>query len=386
MILEIKLNQSIDNTLGEEIIKSAYFLDPNIVEIKFENSVFKFTSTTPLRNSFKKKFTEYTNQILSSNLRFKPKTYDKLNIDFFGSYKENPALELIKTGQIIKNSSGVYSFTGEIEILFSKLNSKLKDLIKTNFDVKEFFFPSLIKFESLEKSNYIKQHAHQLNFVNHIEENSETLKNFSVLKNDFKKIKKLISNEMLHCLSPTVCHHLYESFENKTIEKTFLAMSSSKCYRYESKSTLELERLKEFNMTELICIGSKNDVDQSFKSFKEFSVLFLDNLGLKSIFCSANDLFFMENHAKLKSFQLASESKIEGKIYLPYNNNWISSLSINMHNDHFGKSFNIKLKNIGNVNSCCLGFGLERIMLGLLSQYGHFLEKWPKKLKTFLEL
>ena len=54
-------------------------------------------------------------------------------------------------------------------------------------------------------------------------------------------------------------------------------------------------------------------------------------------------------------------------------------MSSNIHGDTFSKNFNIK-KNDKNIQTGCMGFGLERFAMVLIAQHGINKNNWPKNL------
>ena len=58
--------------------------------------------------------------------------------------------------------------------------------------------------------------------------------------------------------------------------------------------------------------------------------------------------------------------------------------SFNWHQDHFTKTFGIETASGDVANTACLGFGLERVTLALLSTHGMDLAKWPAAVRSAL--
>ena len=59
-------------------------------------------------------------------------------------------------------------------------------------------------------------------------------------------------------------------------------------------------------------------------------------------------------------------------------------VSSNLHQDHFGANFGIRLADGSPAHSSCVGFGLERISLALLRQHGFDPEAWPAAVRMEL--
>ena len=52
--------------------------------------------------------------------------------------------------------------------------------------------------------------------------------------------------------------------------------------------------------------------------------------------------------------------------------------SFNYHQDHFAHTFGVTMADGGPAHTACLGFGLERIRLGLLRRHGLDPATWPE--------
>jgi hypothetical protein len=59
-------------------------------------------------------------------------------------------------------------------------------------------------------------------------------------------------------------------------------------------------------------------------------------------------------------------------------------VSCNCHRDHFGLNFGITSADGEVAHSACVGFGMERIALGLLKHHGLDVNGWPASLRGVL--
>ena len=60
--------------------------------------------------------------------------------------------------------------------------------------------------------------------------------------------------------------------------------------------------------------------------------------------------------------------------------------STNYHEDHFGHPFSLRTPDGEHAHSACIGFGLERITLALLSTHGLDPAAWPDSVRESLSL
>ena len=60
--------------------------------------------------------------------------------------------------------------------------------------------------------------------------------------------------------------------------------------------------------------------------------------------------------------------------------------SANWHQDHFGDLFAIRDDQGQTAHTACVGFGLERVTLALLRVHGTAPERWPRAVRSALQL
>lgn len=61
-------------------------------------------------------------------------------------------------------------------------------------------------------------------------------------------------------------------------------------------------------------------------------------------------------------------------------------VSCNCHREHFGENFAITTPDGEYAHSACVGFGMERIALALLSTHGLDVSEWPSEVRVRLAL
>ena len=219
--------------------------------------------------------------------------------------------------------------------------------------------------------------------------NIETIEELKRKLKDNIKINDLEFNKYTKTpefvLSPTVCYHFYKANENSIIENDFVgATVTSNCYRNEGKSISGLRRLREFNMREIIFIGRKEIILKKRKDLLELQREMIERTDIEGYIQTASDPFFIDTYDKQRLFQISFDLKYEVKAFLPFESEWFAIGSVNYHQDHFGNSFNIRLKNNEIAHSCCLGYGLDRWCFSIFAQHGLNKKKWSKNLKELL--
>ena len=59
-------------------------------------------------------------------------------------------------------------------------------------------------------------------------------------------------------------------------------------------------------------------------------------------------------------------------------------MSFNYHQDHFGHIFGIRTTGGAEAHTACLGFGMERLVLGLFKTHGMWTSEWPSPVRRTL--
>jgi hypothetical protein len=99
---------------------------------------------------------------------------------------------------------------------------------------------------------------------------------------------------------------------------------------------------------------------------------------------NANDMFFTDDYAVKASFQRQQEAKRELRLLIPQDEQRISVFSSNFHSNTFGKAFNISVDGRP-ATSACVGWGYERWIYAIFSQFGLDIADWPKGLRDDFE-
>lgn len=131
-------------------------------------------------------------------------------------------------------------------------------------------------------------------------------------------------------------------------------------------------------MKEFVFIGVEEDLEYYIEKSKELVRFWIKKFCLNAKCETANDSFFASNYKKLRYFQLIGNSKLEYKILIPNNNEYISCCSANYHRTHFSKAYNIRTYSKNYCYTACFAFGIERLTYAFLSQKGLDINKWDE--------
>jgi acyl carrier protein len=189
---------------------------------------------------------------------------------------------------------------------------------------------------------------------------------------------------------PAVCYHVYAAWEGKRLgDRPILLTARGRCYRSEPGQSFSLERLREFEMREIVMLGPRDDVERFRQRLMEKVSDLVRALDLEGRVEKASDPFFLgtaEAPVSLEGLpdargrrlmQQVLPLKYELRLVLDETGRTCAVASFNHHLDFFGRRFDIRLASEDSAHSGCVAFGLERWVLAFLSQHGTDERNWP---------
>ena len=137
-------------------------------------------------------------------------------------------------------------------------------------------------------------------------------------------------------------------------------------------------------MREVVWIGHPRFVIEARARAEELIVQWAKDWELVGSFETSNDMFFTQDYAIKASFQRQQQAKKELRLLIPAEGQSISVFSSNFHAATFGKAFNITLGGRP-ATSACVGWGYERWVYAIFSQFGFDVNQWPTRLREEFE-
>lgn len=185
-------------------------------------------------------------------------------------------------------------------------------------------------------------------------------------------------------LTPAACYPVYPVIAQRghLPEEGRIVDAFSYCFRHEP--SLDPTRMQLFRMREYIRLGTAEQI-QAFRSeWIERGTRMIDMLELPNSIDLANDPFFGRGGKIVARSQREQNLKFELLIPIESEDRLTACLSFNYHMDHFGLLWGIKTQDGGVAHTGCVGFGLERLTLGLFRHHGFDIQKWPQKVRDAL--
>lgn len=370
--------------LIDEIVPKLAYIDEAVVSAKITPQGEQVTmrvkagTTSGQLTEIERKTQQVISKVVENDFKPRIKVLED-HLDRESPYQLDPMAELVSSGELRQEQSGVYAFGPLLAGLIDFFESQFIELAD-HFQARPYRFPTLIPAQDLERVNYFRAFPHSLSFATHLRSNLDVIDDFSqhactdehglnVSMDSFAQINTL--------LSPAVCYHLYFMLADQPLpDGALCATAVSNCFRYESSNLQSLERLWNFTMREVIFVGSKDYVLDNREEGRKFMEEKFSQIGLAYKVETANDPFFI-GEFKQAIFQSAFQLKYEIRARLPFKNSTLAVGSYNYHQDFFGRHLNISLPDGSPAQTGCVAFGLERIAYAFLSQYGLARDNWP---------
>jgi hypothetical protein len=258
---------------------------------------------------------------------------------------------------IIKGEDGALTIRGRAACLFDNVNREIKALAKS-LSAEEFVLPSSLSMDNLKRSGYSERFPQ---FATYLTAHGQT--------------------ERACCSA--VCLGCYPHFAGSQLAEgnAFSITALGKVFRHESAGYVEPERLSEFNMREIIFFGSSQFVSASLTNCYEWLKSLLLECRIRGSIELAQDPFFCAEADVLSAYQRTHRSKLEMRLEKPGTKERVATASVNNHDTHFAKAFDIRFKSGEFIHTGCFGLGFERFLFAIVNQFGADESRWPEGLK-----
>lgn len=191
---------------------------------------------------------------------------------------------------------------------------------------------------------------------------------------------------------PAVCYHVYDAREGERLEtRPVFLTTRGRCFRGEDVPDPSVGRLRDFQMREIVALGTREDV----KRFRTGLIAkvrgLVEALELEGRIETAEDPFFLQipgDPAGSSAPTPRGRRLVQRMLPLKYELRLVlgegrdcAVASFNHHLTFFGRRFEIRLPSGSPAHTGCVAFGLERWVLALLAQHGTDERFWPATLR-----
>ncbi|MEO1331298.1 MAG: hypothetical protein AAFW46_16735 [Pseudomonadota bacterium] len=308
-----------------------------------------------------------------------------------GAYHPGVNAELVARGWVHDYGAGQVAYSGPVLRLAQLLNAKAVELYASAFDLVDGHFPSFVSAETLHKCGYFDSHPNQASFVGTVIEDFDAIEAFRQA-NSCSEGAILPPSQHIHhdgmCLNPAACFPAYPTLAGKTFDEAGHVVSwQGRVFRYESRNITGLDRLYEFNVRELVFVGTEEYVAECRKKAIPAIGKLAEFFDLDMKLQTATDPFFATVSAAKKFFQQAQEVKNEILIPVLKSDGSIKEMacgSVNLHGNFFGDRFDITAADGQPAHTGCIGLGVERWVLAAFTQHGFDPARWPQPVRDVL--
>lgn len=188
-------------------------------------------------------------------------------------------------------------------------------------------------------------------------------------------------------LSPAACYPLYPVIARRGPLPGGGALFDLQSYCFRHEPSKDPARMQFFRMREYVRMGSPDEVTEFRQIWLTRGEEMIKRLELPYHLDVANDPFFGRAGKLLANNQRDQRLKFE--LLVPIEGgaeNPTACLSFNYHQDHFGTKWDLRQASGEVAHTACVGFGLERIALGLFKHHGLDVRAWPAGAREALGL
>ncbi|MGI8712459.1 MAG: amino acid--[acyl-carrier-protein] ligase [Solirubrobacteraceae bacterium] len=284
--------------------------------------------------------------------------------------------ELIGHGLLIESGvPGVYGHGSVFEDVRSDLDRRLSAEAGSR-GAERLRFPPVLPRRQLETSGYLSSFPHlagTLYAFDGDERQARAQAELAASHGDWGDHQEMTELAMM----PAACYPIYPAIAARgplPVGGAFIDAGGAWVFRHEPSN--DPARRQIFHQHELVRIGEPEAVLEWRDEWAQRGLDLLRAMGLAAELEVANDPFFGRRGRMLSTNQRTERLKLELLVQIA-GPEPTALASFNHHREHFGGTYGIELADGGIAHTACLGFGHERIVLGLLRTHGLDPEAWP---------
>ncbi len=392
MSFAIQLPQPICDNLAAEIEKESVCISPHLRQLRVtpDRKVVNIQSDSAIYDTeVRGKTQRFLDAMLKNIYSFDTKIYERYERKDKGPFAVGVQEELRRRGWVYDYGGGHVAMTGPALALTKVLDARAEALYKEHFNAQAGMYPALVDAELLARCGYFESHPNAVTFIGHVIDDFDLIETFRQ-ENTGATTTHLPAHEHVHlpgkCLNPAACFPCYPTLSHRSMsEQGEIVTWLGRVFRYESRNTAGLDRLWEFNVRELVFVGTEQFViDARQRAIGVINKL-ANMFDVECIIETATDPFFASVSAAKSFWQQTQEVKYEIRLPIAIDDRGefttIAAGSLNLHGDFFGQRFNINSHDNTTASSGCVGLGVERWVLAAFAQHGFDPARWPETVR-----
>lgn len=291
--------------------------------------------------------------------------------------------ELVAADLLIPTSvDGLYGRSGDFEYIIDLIDHKVRaaGLAAHGSSAQVLRFPPVFPVDAFERTDYLASFPNLTGAI-------------TTFTGDNRAHAELLAAraagaDWSHFLTPAgtmlvsaACHPSYARLSGTLPADGVLMDILGYCFRHEP--AVDPARMQAFRMHEYVRVGTEEAAIDHRRAWEQRGLSVLSDLGLEAEAVVANDPFFGRAGRILAANQRNDNLKTELVVRLYGDlDDGTAVVSCNNHRDHFGDTFNIRTADGSVAHSACVGFGMERIALGMIRRYGTRPHTWPAHIRA----
>ena len=244
-------------------------------------------------------------------------------------------------------------------------------------------FPPLIPRRTLEKAGYLNSFPHLCGVVFSFDGDVPAALTIAERAKNGEEWSSFLSSTGV-TLVPAACYPSYPAIAARgPLPPGGVTLDLGGCYVFRHEPSGDPSRLQMFHQRELVRIGAPDEVVAWRETWMKRARNIFEKVGLEAALAPASDQFFGRAGKLLANSQREQGLKFEALVPIA-SENPTAVASFNLHHEHFGSAFGIQQHDGSVAHSACVGFGLERITLGLFRAHGMNPADWPHNVRENL--
>jgi len=221
-------------------------------------------------------------------------------------------------------------------------------------------FPPLMRIEDLERFDFFRNFPQLPLLVAGLR--GECLHDVAASPSPLHMVPNADLTAAVYALPSAACYNIYLHFQDTTLAGPRYVTTVANCFRNEQRYD-DLRRLWGFTMREIVCLGTRDEVQAHLTSFKQRVLGFGEQFGLGLEVEVGSDPFYQPQspRALLQQVFPQKEEFLSGGS--------VAIASVNFHRNFFGERCAIKTPDGQLAFTGCVAFGLERWLHALLDRF-----------------
>jgi len=252
--------------------------------------------------------------------------------------------------------------------------------LATALGAQEYTVSHLLSMDTVRRAGYDRTFPQHLTTCSVVRQDLGALDHYADCADDAERAA--LQQPAPLALSPAACLNMFAAFRGAQLDGPAVLTARVPCARYEAGAGHSDTRLWAYSVREIVYLGDLAGARTFRAELLARLAELVDDLDLPAKLQTAGDPFFSAEHGELAAYQNGLELKHEVCGRLAGSGAELAVGSVNLHNQHFGQAFDIRLGDGSPASSACLGFGLERFARWLHGHLGDRTEDLPQPLKS----